>query len=1293
LGVDLSPIRLHLGPEASASARALGALAYTHGHHIVVRQDHYAPATDGGRRLLAHELGHVLSPPRQALVGRQADPQADRHYEFEPEALTATVDRVEDHPPPFQGALAIQLPGNHYVTVDSHRYAVTDDPERAYKWARVLFGTRSAVIVMHATRSGSVQYMAAALSEDLSSGDLRVQELSGPSAPAGVTGAFGGRILATFPGDYQVAAVVFRDGISAPDVGTFGAFRALRLESIRAGTGGLDPTYARHLVFDPIDRILAGSDDDRIQQAAELLSELNSEAFAVLDWHTRQQYIQVLIQAWTWQRQEKAIVEILKSVPDRAELNAIFEQLRTAGLWEQLFNDMDDELWSMLVVLGQRFGDPSPLTFMGFVAILQATGIDPVTTGVSVVSGAPMFSPHLLAETEEMVRGFIRFVAGFLESIWMMISHPERVIDGVGQLMKMMLMAELARWGYPPAQAFMGNLLSSIGGQVLNGLKGVAVTGMGDAILRRVRWALIWEIASLFIGVGEIRAALEAVGVTERLAAVARFLGLIGEVAEEEQVVSRLQRLSGLLARTSHTLQTDEEVISLLSRLPEEDAGRLGRLLESSDLEGVTDLARLRELHPELAEAAEDSLRRAEALKALASKSGGQVTDDIARTFARLSRGEGRTTAELSQIIDAVPSGEGARFGRAIERMPTSALDGAKGASTLRLIAGSPARMDAVAEMGFGAFGTMMERAGGDGALLDDYLTALRQVESGFPEATRATQFRSFLDRLASGDVSAVQELEDGIRSGGGAPAQRLDAAQQAARQTSTAAGTTAGSTTTTPSTTGSTTTPSTTGSTTTPSTTGSTTTPTVTEPTTTTPSTTGSTTTPSTTGSTTTPTVTEPTTTTPSTTGSTTTPSTTGSTTTPTVTEPTTTTPSTTGSTTDPATGAGATATEVDPAAARQALAQRFTDVNQQIASLDSRISRLNERIDGIEKRINQLLDQRAPARGAERQRLEQQILDRQRTRDGLVRERSELGRQRGTLAEEGNLLGLRLNPSSRMALPCFPAGTAVATPAGSTAIELLGIGDEILSYDPDTDREMVVVVDHVFPNRADHVYRIELVDGASIRATGAHPFWEVGRRDWVAARSLGVGDHLFGLGGRPREILDVTFEPGEERSTYNLSVGPAHTYFVGPGVLVHNAAMTLPLGGRFVIYRGFIPGTRNDPTAPVYVGQTDQGVLVRQGQHRAEALRELQRTNLTAQERQFWEFKRDMVLEEFIDGVDSPYASYLEQRNIDIERQLRGRSNVMNRINAVDPERMPELTRQIAADPRVRAAGLCPP
>jgi hypothetical protein len=77
-GQNLADVRVHTGTEAAASARMLGARAYTVGHDVVFGAGEYTPGTRAGRHLLAHELAHVIqtgpySPSAQPLFGPQGD--------------------------------------------------------------------------------------------------------------------------------------------------------------------------------------------------------------------------------------------------------------------------------------------------------------------------------------------------------------------------------------------------------------------------------------------------------------------------------------------------------------------------------------------------------------------------------------------------------------------------------------------------------------------------------------------------------------------------------------------------------------------------------------------------------------------------------------------------------------------------------------------------------------------------------------------------------------------------------------------------------------------------------------------------------------------------------------------------------------------------------------------------------------------------------------------------------------------------------------------------------------------
>ncbi|MBK8983216.1 MAG: DUF4157 domain-containing protein [Ignavibacteria bacterium] len=59
-GYDFSNVKIHKDSVATKSAQSINALAYTSGNNIVFNQNQYSPETDTGKKLLGHELTHVI---------------------------------------------------------------------------------------------------------------------------------------------------------------------------------------------------------------------------------------------------------------------------------------------------------------------------------------------------------------------------------------------------------------------------------------------------------------------------------------------------------------------------------------------------------------------------------------------------------------------------------------------------------------------------------------------------------------------------------------------------------------------------------------------------------------------------------------------------------------------------------------------------------------------------------------------------------------------------------------------------------------------------------------------------------------------------------------------------------------------------------------------------------------------------------------------------------------------------------------------------------------------------------
>ena len=71
-GYDFGAVRVHRDVRAAKSARAVHAQAYTVGHDIVFDSGGFAPKTETGRRLLAHELTHVVQQNGTAAAVQRA---------------------------------------------------------------------------------------------------------------------------------------------------------------------------------------------------------------------------------------------------------------------------------------------------------------------------------------------------------------------------------------------------------------------------------------------------------------------------------------------------------------------------------------------------------------------------------------------------------------------------------------------------------------------------------------------------------------------------------------------------------------------------------------------------------------------------------------------------------------------------------------------------------------------------------------------------------------------------------------------------------------------------------------------------------------------------------------------------------------------------------------------------------------------------------------------------------------------------------------------------------------------
>lgn len=91
---DFSRVRVHTDEHAAASAQAVQALAYTVGEHVVFDHGRYAPQTDSGRQLLAHELVHVV---QQSQDGKATRTTNEPNLDTEANRVAAVFASTNNH--------------------------------------------------------------------------------------------------------------------------------------------------------------------------------------------------------------------------------------------------------------------------------------------------------------------------------------------------------------------------------------------------------------------------------------------------------------------------------------------------------------------------------------------------------------------------------------------------------------------------------------------------------------------------------------------------------------------------------------------------------------------------------------------------------------------------------------------------------------------------------------------------------------------------------------------------------------------------------------------------------------------------------------------------------------------------------------------------------------------------------------------------------------------------------------------------------------------------------------------
>lgn len=153
-GHDFSQVRVHTDEKAAQSARAMNARAYSSGTNLVFDSGQYSPQSDEGRRLLAHELTHVV---QQTNAGSSST-RVQRQPRREPKKPT------EKKPPTRQNIVLLGegwTGGRELSTVlasGGQVIAVTSVKDAAAALAKVDGPIGTLYFVTHSTNDGSLKF-------------------------------------------------------------------------------------------------------------------------------------------------------------------------------------------------------------------------------------------------------------------------------------------------------------------------------------------------------------------------------------------------------------------------------------------------------------------------------------------------------------------------------------------------------------------------------------------------------------------------------------------------------------------------------------------------------------------------------------------------------------------------------------------------------------------------------------------------------------------------------------------------------------------------------------------------------------------------------------------------------------------------------------------------------------------------------------------------------------------------------------------------------------------------------
>jgi hypothetical protein len=756
-----------------------------------------APAEDGGaiKAAARQQVRTAQAPPPERIaidIGLEPWPFAHPQGPVEQDVVKVGTSPFED------SAIAIMRSWDTFRP-SGDRYAVSGDFNRAIRWGQLLFGARAFAVIEGPLVSENPRYYTVRTNLRYALGANAFVTL-----PGGGSGFVGVDVrywqIEQRDGDrksYMVRLIgttdnaiiipnypAHRDETCTQLIGNC-PFDWRQLESV------IPHEQAEREVFAQINEALGQKRED---DAARMLIELNWNAFALVSLERRGEFLRILLDSITIMRRtlqanigeriEIAILEIVHSVKTPDELKRVVGVLQGHSEIQLIVGRMDSKFWTLLTDIGERLGEGIEIRVdKAFIFNLfqDSIGGNAPLLGIGLkVHMRPDESVEIdranLDEIYTIGNTFLNFGKGMIEGFAMLIQHPDKVLEGVWALLKGLAMIQLAGNGVPFAQKWVDEKLvpgiKQLAKGLLNGWRGAQI--LGDAlggdegrklftdIVMRVKWAIVWEVASFFIGVGEIADAVKVVarGVEE----AAGMLRVSKAVTTGEEAVGKLTKFSELASATGGMGKAGEAQ-RLLTHLPANDIKLLERTLANAETRSFRSLDALAaQAGPEGEKALSHVAERMKALQTIESRVPGRLANDGADAFERLTQLPGASNERLGQVLGSMTEREMNNLLDTASRIPPSALgrEGAIPFETVRTIANRPQSYNALAREGYDAVSSMLRQSGGDVRLMEKNFDALRVIRG---QASSEAEGAALANRVLQGETEAVADLANARRT------------------------------------------------------------------------------------------------------------------------------------------------------------------------------------------------------------------------------------------------------------------------------------------------------------------------------------------------------------------------------------------------------------------------------------------------------------------------------------------------------------------------------------------------